>query len=239
MRCSRYSSTRTTASACSITGGVVVRDPALGRTFGAGTSTATSAPVRSAPRSLGLPLATDDGDTGLDVSLLVSFGEDAGGCVYAVSIAGTVYRIARRRGRRPCPARTFRPRRHDLGACLPAPAAVTFAFTSSEAGSTFECRFDAGPWNACSSPAGTPPPPDRTRSGCARPTPAEPSIRRRRQTSVTTIMAGGGGAAPSPRPRRSDTTNDRAWSYPNLNPAPEGSHEDRHPQGRHLERDDA
>src|SRR6185503_11723043 len=33
-----------------------------------------------------------------------------------------------------------------------ASAAASFAFSSSETGSTFECRLDSGSWQSCSSP---------------------------------------------------------------------------------------
>jgi hypothetical protein len=139
------------SSACSITGGVVVRDPGLtdlrGRYVYGDLCTGT---VRSAV--LGRPLATDDGDTGLDVPLLVSFGEDAGGCVYAVSIAGTVHRIATPSAPAPVPCADVPPETTITSATSTAGTA-SFAFTSSEAGSSFECRFDAGLWNPCSSPA--------------------------------------------------------------------------------------
>ena len=60
VRCSRCSSTRTRRSACSITGGVVVRDPALTSLAGRYVyADLCSGEIRSLV--LGLPLATDDG----------------------------------------------------------------------------------------------------------------------------------------------------------------------------------
>ncbi len=82
------------AGVCSITGGYVVRDPAL-----AGTSLNgryvygdfCDDNIRSAV--LAKPSASGDAPTGLMVSGLSSFGEDAGGGVYAVSLNGPVRRI--------------------------------------------------------------------------------------------------------------------------------------------------
>ena len=50
--------------------------------------------------------ATDDRDVGVDVHRLTSFGEDAGGCVYATSFEGAVYRLVEQDARVPCPATT-------------------------------------------------------------------------------------------------------------------------------------
>ena len=79
---------------CSITGGYVVRDPALpalrGRyvygdfCLGQLRSARLTPGKASADRSLGLPR----------VASLSSFGEDAGGRVYVVSLEGSVYRLA-------------------------------------------------------------------------------------------------------------------------------------------------
>jgi glucose/arabinose dehydrogenase len=76
-----------------IVGGVVVRDPALpdlaGRYLYGDTSVGDVRAVTLAPGG-----ATSDAATGLHVSTLVSFGEDACGRVYAVSLDGPVFRLA-------------------------------------------------------------------------------------------------------------------------------------------------
>jgi hypothetical protein len=80
---------------CSITGGVVVRDPSLpalrgryvfgdfckGRILSAKLSAGRARSVRKTP---------------LKVDNLSSFGEDARGRVYAVSLSGSVFRLAAR-----------------------------------------------------------------------------------------------------------------------------------------------
>ena len=113
-------------AACSITGGVVVRDAALGDLPGGYVyGDWCTGTVRSAV--LGRPAATDDGDTGLDVPQLVSFGEDAGGCVYAVSLAGTVSPPRRAAGR-PRPSLPRRSRRETTitsAPSSPAPASAS------------------------------------------------------------------------------------------------------------------
>ena len=154
---------------------------------------------------LGFPSASGDAGTGLTASQIVSFGEDAGACVYVVSLAGTVYRLADGAAA-PVPCADAPPETSLTSVpTSPAAASVSFAFAASEAGSTFECRLDAGPWNACTSPTGytlaggshlfevraTDP------GGTLDPTPAA--------ASVTTIGAGGGearhaGPAPAPLP---------------------------------------
>jgi glucose/arabinose dehydrogenase len=75
---------------CSITGGYVVRDPELPSLRG---RYVYGDLCRSALRAAELP----DGeprDTGLEVEQLSSFGEDARGRVYALSLEGPVYRLA-------------------------------------------------------------------------------------------------------------------------------------------------
>jgi glucose/arabinose dehydrogenase len=80
---------------CSITGGYVIRDPALGRGWTGRyvygdlcDGTLRVAPFKR-PR-------TSSRATRLSVPNLVSFGEDGRGRVYAVSLNGPVYRIGRR-----------------------------------------------------------------------------------------------------------------------------------------------
>ena len=80
---------------CSIIGGYVIRDSALGRGWNGryvygdycnpGIRLARLRPGTASSRG-----------TGLRVPGLVSFGEDASGRIYAVSLNGPVYRIGRR-----------------------------------------------------------------------------------------------------------------------------------------------
>ena len=80
---------------CSITGGYVVRDPRLTGWVGRylyGDFCRGS--IESALLSPGQ--ATGRRSTGLRVGSLSSFGEDARGRVYAVSLDGPVYRIVAR-----------------------------------------------------------------------------------------------------------------------------------------------
>ncbi len=80
---------------CSIVGGYVVRDPELAALRGRYVyGDLCNSTLRSARLRPGR--ASGDGALGLRVSSLVSFGEDARRRVYAVSIAGPVYRLTRR-----------------------------------------------------------------------------------------------------------------------------------------------
>jgi glucose/arabinose dehydrogenase len=81
---------------CSVIGGYVIRDPALkgSRYYGRyvyGDLCKSQLKLASLKR----PRASTSG-TSLNVSDLVSFGEDARGRVYAVSMSGPIYRIGRR-----------------------------------------------------------------------------------------------------------------------------------------------
>jgi glucose/arabinose dehydrogenase len=80
---------------CSIVGGYVVRDPALPALRG---RYVYGDLCRSGIRSVRLTRGRARGDrgTGLNVSSLVSFGEDAAGRLYAVSLGGRVYRFVPR-----------------------------------------------------------------------------------------------------------------------------------------------
>jgi hypothetical protein len=80
---------------CSIVGGYVVRDPALAGLRGRYVyGDLCNSRLRSARLRPGQ--ASGDSALGLRVSSLVSFGEDAQRRVYAVSIAGPVYRLSPR-----------------------------------------------------------------------------------------------------------------------------------------------
>ncbi|HEX4345421.1 MAG TPA: PQQ-dependent sugar dehydrogenase [Solirubrobacteraceae bacterium] len=78
---------------CSVTGGYVVRDPKLPALAGRYVyGDYCKGDVRSV--RLGPGTATGDSSTGLHVDQLSSFGEDALGRVYVVSLAGAVSRLA-------------------------------------------------------------------------------------------------------------------------------------------------
>jgi glucose/arabinose dehydrogenase len=80
---------------CSITGGVVVRDRALAGLYGRYVfGDFCRGEVISA--RLRVPRARDVRETGLRVDSLSSFGEDASGRVYALSLEGPVYRLVAR-----------------------------------------------------------------------------------------------------------------------------------------------
>jgi glucose/arabinose dehydrogenase len=80
---------------CSVTGGVVVRDPGLRALSGRYVyGDYCRGQIRSFRISGGK--ATDDGSLGLTVPELSSFGEDARARVYATSLNGTVYRLTAR-----------------------------------------------------------------------------------------------------------------------------------------------
>jgi glucose/arabinose dehydrogenase len=81
---------------CSITGGYVIRDPSFGGFRGTYVYGDLCDPRLRAAR-LRRPTAAADRVLGPRVSGLVSFGEDARGGVYAVSLRGPVYRLLPRR----------------------------------------------------------------------------------------------------------------------------------------------
>jgi glucose/arabinose dehydrogenase len=78
---------------CSITGGYVVRDPAVPELYGRYVYGDYCRGELWAA-GLALPRATRDAPTGLRVSGLSSLGEDGCGRLYAASIDGPVYRVA-------------------------------------------------------------------------------------------------------------------------------------------------
>jgi hypothetical protein len=116
----------------SIAGGYVVRDPALPDLAGKYVYADTyGGAIRAA--TLGVGGATADADTGLHVSTLASFGEDACGRVYAASLDGPVFRLT------------------DGGACAGAPPAPTPAPTAGGGGAPRVKVIAAGrqrPWRS-------------------------------------------------------------------------------------------
>jgi glucose/arabinose dehydrogenase len=81
---------------CSITGGYVIRDRSLGSLYGAYVyGDLCDSRLRVARLRRGR--ATGDRALGPRVNSLVSFGEDASGRIYALSLDGGVFRLARRR----------------------------------------------------------------------------------------------------------------------------------------------
>jgi hypothetical protein len=81
---------------CSITGGYVVRDRSLGSLYG---RYVYGDLCRSAIRSVKLGRrggASGDREVGISLAQLVSFGQDARGHVYAVSLAGRVAELVPR-----------------------------------------------------------------------------------------------------------------------------------------------
>ena len=78
---------------CSVTGGYVVRDPELSSLYGRYLyGDYCEGQLRSFTAEPG-EQATDDRELGLEVPQLSSFGEDAAGRVYVVSLEGPVYRL--------------------------------------------------------------------------------------------------------------------------------------------------
>ncbi len=94
-----------TGGVCSITGGYVVRDPGLPSLLGRYVYGDFCAP---ALRSLDLAAPATDAPIGVSVSGLSSFGEDACGRIYTVSLNGPVSRL-QEGDATPCPAATPTP----------------------------------------------------------------------------------------------------------------------------------
>jgi hypothetical protein len=81
---------------CTIIGGYVIRDRGLGRRLYGRYVYGDLCRSGLRVARLGRRRASGDRSLGVRVPRLVSFGEDARGRVYAVSLRGAVYRIARR-----------------------------------------------------------------------------------------------------------------------------------------------
>jgi hypothetical protein len=98
-----YEYNHSVAGGESITGGVVVRDLSLPQLYGR-YILADEQQLFIRTAVLGLPDASDVRDLAIGTNApWVNFGETAGGCVYAVSIGGPVFRIAPVAGGDPCP----------------------------------------------------------------------------------------------------------------------------------------
>jgi hypothetical protein len=87
---------------CAITGGYVVRDPALGDLYGRYVyADLCGGEIRSMCPAL--PTATRDRSEGLDVAFPTSFGQDAAGRIYVASGAGPVSRLTGAAAPAACP----------------------------------------------------------------------------------------------------------------------------------------
>jgi glucose/arabinose dehydrogenase len=82
--------------ACTIIGGYVIRDGSLGRSLYGRYVYGDLCDSRLRTARLARPRARGDRPLGARVPMLVSFGEDARGRLYAVSLRGPVYRLAPR-----------------------------------------------------------------------------------------------------------------------------------------------
>ena len=136
---------------CSITGGYVVRDPALADLFGRYLYADFCV---GELRSLALEPPVLDRSEGLSVQFPTSFGEDCSGRIYVTSFDGPVYRLAAGGSSGDCGADTTPPETTiDSGPAGTITAdQAEFAFSSSEAGSSFECELDGGSFSPCGSP---------------------------------------------------------------------------------------
>ena len=107
-----------TGGVCSITGGYVVRDPGLPSLLGRYVHGDFCAP---ALRSVDLAAPASDAPIGVSVSGLSSFGEDACGRIYTVSLNGPVSRL-QEGDATPCPADTPTPTPTPTATPTPTPA---------------------------------------------------------------------------------------------------------------------
>ena len=79
--------------ACAVTGGHVVRDPALRSLYGRYLYADFCLEACAASPRAREPEASDDRALGVEIPQLSSFGEDSRGRIYVVSLGGPVYRL--------------------------------------------------------------------------------------------------------------------------------------------------
>ena len=133
---------------CSVTGGYVVRDPALGDLVGRYLYADFCV---GELRSLALEPPVLGRSEGLCVQLPTSFGEDSSGRIYVTSIAGSVYRLAAGGSSGACPPDTV----IDTGPTGTITTdQATFTFSGDPASDTakIQCRIDSEPFADCTSP---------------------------------------------------------------------------------------
>jgi glucose/arabinose dehydrogenase len=137
---------------CSVTGGYVVRDPALGDLFGRYLYTDL---CLGELRSLALGPQVLDRSEGLcvqfPIQFPISFGEDSSGRLYVTSLRGPVYRLAAGGSSGACPPDTA----IDTGPTGTITTdQATFTFSGTPAGDTakIQCRLDAQAFTDCTSP---------------------------------------------------------------------------------------
>ncbi|MBK5110985.1 MAG: PQQ-dependent sugar dehydrogenase, partial [Thermoleophilia bacterium] len=138
---------------CSITGGYVVRDPALGDLYGRYLYADWCV---GELRSLALEPPVLGRSEGLCVQFPTSFGEDSSGRIYVTSYYGPVYRLTAGGSSGACATDTTPPDTTiDSG-----PSGTintdqaTFTFSGSPAGDTakIQCKIDSDPFADCTSP---------------------------------------------------------------------------------------
>jgi Glucose / Sorbosone dehydrogenase len=140
---------------CSVTGGYVVRDPALTDLYG---RYLYSDWCGQELRTLDLGQPAIERSEGICVGAPISFGEDAAGRLYVTSLYGAVYRITAEGSSGACPSppdETPPDTRIDSGPEGTIKTdSVTFAFSGVPADDTakIQCRLDDDPFAECSSP---------------------------------------------------------------------------------------
>ena len=133
---------------CSVTGGYVVRDPALGDLFG---RYLYADFCLGELRSLDLGPPVLDRSEGFCVQFPTSFGEDSSGRIYVASLMGPVYRVAVEGSSGDCPPDTTI-NTGPTGTIATDQATFTFSGDPVSDTSKIQCRIDSEPFADCSSP---------------------------------------------------------------------------------------